>query len=55
MVTAGRVGLIELEDDGLVPLVLIKRPVLEDGTEVEVEEAITMPIQEVLNRCRVLI
>lgn len=52
MVTAGRVGLIELEEYGLVPLILIKRPASEDGAEME--EAITMPIQEVLNRCRVL-
>lgn len=52
MITAGRVGLIELEEDGLVPLVPIRRPALEE-VEVE-EETITMPIQEVLNHCRVV-
>jgi hypothetical protein len=61
---AGRVGLIELGEDGPVHLTLIKRPDVEDlltkpknGYEGEVEigesETIMKPIQEVLGQCRV--
>jgi len=61
MVTAGRVGLIELEKDGPVHLALVKRPDLEGlhkcGDEgdagIEESETIMKPIQEVLDRCRV--
>ena len=56
MVTAGRVGLIELEKDGPVPLTLIKRPdlegLLEGGAGIEESETIMKPIQEVLDQCR---
>jgi len=51
---AGRVGLMELDKDEVVPLIPIKRPALEDGVEVEVGETIMMPAQDVLNHCRVL-
>lgn len=56
MVTAGRVGLVELEKDGPVHLTLIKRPNLEGLLEgeagIEESETIMKPIQEVLGQCR---
>jgi len=56
MVTAGRVGPVDLEKDGPVHLSLIKRPDLNEGeAEVEETETITKQIQEVLDHCRVFI
>jgi len=52
MITAGSVGLMELED-GSIPLTLIKRPALESEAEVEELETIIKPIQGVLNYFRV--
>lgn len=53
MVTAGRVGLVELEKNGLVPLTLIKRPAIGDEADEEGTETIVKPIQEVLDQYRV--
>lgn len=64
MVTAGRVGLMDLGKDGPIHLTLIKRPDLEsllikhkygDEGEAGIEEweTIMKPIQEVLDQCRV--